>query len=128
VPSCDERLKEVTSRIDQLVKRASRCESHRECVRADTSTECQATCGAWINRRYQHRVEKMIDRLDERICSEYQEDGCPRAIPICAFERGLCVDGQCRGISVMPIPVPPGHDLEIIEIPGDRLLELQRDP
>jgi hypothetical protein len=128
VPNCDERAKKVTEKIGSLVKRAGRCETHRECTRIDTSTECVATCGEWVNRRYDDRVQKMIHRLDERICSEYLDDGCPRPVPICAFERGVCVDGHCRGISVMPIPVPPYDRLEEVEIPGDRLLELERKP
>ena len=122
-PTCEERRRTVTGRIEDLVKRASRCEAHRECALANTSTECQGTCGAWVNRRYRHRVGKIVRRLDERICSTYLEDGCPRAIPLCMFQRGLCVDGHCRGVPVLPIPLDPDADVGILEVPLEELQE-----
>jgi hypothetical protein len=114
----------VTHRIGQIVDRASRCEEHQDCARINTSTECMGTCGAWVNRRYQHRVERIIRRLDQRICSTYREDGCPVAMPLCLFDRGLCVDGQCRGVPVLPIPIEPTTELDVLEIP---LQELQQN-
>jgi hypothetical protein len=64
-----------------------------------------------------------VRRLDERICSDYVEDGCPRAIPLCMFQRGLCVDGHCRGLSVLPFPIEPEADVGILEIPLAELEE-----
>jgi hypothetical protein len=123
-PRCEERVREITRRIDHLVLRASRCDSHDECVQISTSTECRGTCGAWVNEHHAPRVRKHIDRLNRRICGTYLEDGCPFATPGCMHERGLCVDGRCRGISVLPRPVPSLEDLGILEEPAENLLDL----
>ncbi len=111
VPDCDahckQRVKRVTHRINQLVRRASRCHQSRECVRIDTTTECVGTCGAWVNQRYAEVVKRAIDQLDEKICSTYQEDGCPFATPACQLERGACVRGQCVGVPVSSQSIEP---------------------
>jgi hypothetical protein len=118
----------VTYEIGQLVKRASVCEEHAECVKVNTSTECRGTCGEWVNEKYQYRVERRIWRLDRRICGDYREDGCPYATPLCMYERGLCVDGHCRGVSVLPKPIEPTTDIGILEIPLQDLAERASSP
>lgn len=122
-PSCQERVDEVTRRIGHIVKRASECRHHRECVQIQTSTRCMGTCGAWVNAHHEHRVERIISRIDRRICRSFQEDGCPFATPGCLFERGACVDGRCRGVPVLPIPAPSESDLGILDVPTESLLD-----
>ncbi len=122
-PSCQDRVDEVTRRIGHIVKRASECRHHGDCVQIQTSTHCLGTCGAWVNAQHEHRVERIIDRIDRRTCRSFQDDGCPFATPACMFERGACVDGRCRGVLVLPVPARPDSDLGILEVPIESLLD-----
>jgi hypothetical protein len=66
---------------------------------------------------------RLVARLNEAICSDFLEDGCPFATPACLFERGVCVDRRCRGVPVLPSPVPPDGDLGSLDTPISELLE-----
>ncbi len=116
-PSCEERVRTVTRRIAQVVERTNACRVHSDCALVDTSTECLGTCGEWVNRRHERRVLRFVHRLDRRICSTFNEDGCPTATPACLFQRGLCIDGECRGVSILPRPLTPESDADLLEIP-----------
>jgi hypothetical protein len=59
-----------------------------------------------VNRKYARLVEKVIDQLDEEVCSTHQEQGCPYATPACQLERGACVDRRCVGVPILPGPIP----------------------
>lgn len=100
-PMCDERQKKVTLVTEAIIERADACRRDEDCTRIDTSTRCAATCGAWVHRRYESRVERYIHRLDERYCATYREDGCTFTTPRCQRQVGACVDGQCTAL------VPP---------------------
>lgn len=111
-PRCKQRVKQVTHRINRLVRRGSPCQTDRQCVHIDTTTECVGTCGAWVNRRRAPFVEQAIERLDEQICSTYQEDGCPFMTPGCRLERGKCIEGRCAGVPILFEAVPFDEDIE----------------
>ncbi len=93
-------------KIARKVGRSNHCESAHECVRIDTSTRCRGTCGAWINEERSERLAGKIDRLDERLCASYREDGCPYAAPICLMEKPACVEARCVGLGVVEPPWP----------------------
>jgi hypothetical protein len=97
-PMCERRLRLSRLKIKRVVRRASRCETANQCVRVDTGTQCRGSCGAWVNRLYAQPVERIVGRIDRRICDGYQADGCPYATPGCLAERGVCRRGRCRGV------------------------------
>lgn len=97
-PMCEKRQKQVAHVTGAIVDRAARCNRDEQCVRIDTSTGCQGTCGAWINRHYLSRVERYLDRIDQRYCASYREDGCTFITPRCRNEVAACVEGQCIGV------------------------------
>ena len=94
---CEERLFKVQKRIHRWVKRKSRCETADDCVRVDTSTDCQGTCGAFVNRAKLDKVAAKIAHADEKFCDGYTSDGCPYATPSCAAQEPACVEGRCTG-------------------------------
>lgn len=96
-PMCEERVNKMLRKTERLVRRMSLCEADAQCVHADTTTACQGTCGAWINRMYRTPFARRLARLDKRICGTYQADGCPYATPGCLAETGVCGDGRCTG-------------------------------
>jgi hypothetical protein len=106
-----------------VVEKTNECREHSDCARVDTSTECLGTCGEWVNRRYERRVLRFVHRLDRRVCSTFNEDGCATATPACLHERGLCVDGECRGVSILPKPLSAESDVHLLEIPLRELEE-----
>lgn len=95
--SCRRRLDKVQRRIGRWVERASACEVDADCVRVETSTECLGTCGEFVNRRFADRIERGRQKLDRRVCSDYQADGCPYATPTCVSSSPHCVKGRCQG-------------------------------
>ena len=78
----------MTHKTKRLVKRTNRCETDAQCTHVDTSTGCEGTCGAWINRMYADPFERRLARMDARICGSYQADGCARLL----FEKFDCGD------------------------------------
>lgn len=99
-PMCEKRLRASTRKIDRVIEKTRACRADDECVRIDTSTDCQGSCGAWINKSYAPRVESFIDHVDKRYCDGYREDGCPYATPRCVNQRGQCVRGKCTGVAI----------------------------
>lgn len=99
-PQCEQRVRKSQYKIKRLVKRASRCEADDQCVQISTDTECQGSCGAWVNRMYAEPATRAIHRIDARICDGFQEDGCPYATPGCLATEGVCRHGRCRGVAV----------------------------
>lgn len=94
-PMCRKRLALSQRRINRVVEKAGVCRADEDCVRVDTSTQCQGTCGAYVNRMFARRVQRFIDQVDERHCTGYQEAGCPFATPDCQETVGACVGGAC---------------------------------
>ncbi|MEE8550256.1 MAG: hypothetical protein V3T08_03275, partial [Gemmatimonadota bacterium] len=89
------------------------------------TTECVGACPAWVNRKYARLVEKVVDQLDEEVCSTHQEQGCPYATPGCQLERGACVDRRCVGVPVLPGPRP---ELEPVDANPAGIKELAESP
>ncbi len=102
-PMCRKRLRMSQRRINRVVEKTRPCRADNECTRVDTSTGCQGSCGAFVNRRYAERVQNFISHVDERYCTGYQEDGCPFSTPACQQSVGACVRGLC---TAMPAPAP----------------------
>ncbi len=125
-PMCTERLRKLNHKIARLVHRASRCEADRDCVHIGTSTQCGGSCGAFINERFEEKVGRRIERLDEKICDGFREDGCPFATPACQAVRGVCVEGRCAGVPLLPGPRPWPILPEFPQ--GDRVLRLEASP
>lgn len=96
---CELRARKAHYKIKRVVRRASRCETDDHCVHVSTDTDCQGSCGAFVNRMYAEPVTRIIDRIDKRICDGYQEAGCPYATPGCIQQTGVCRRGRCRGVA-----------------------------
>ncbi len=129
-PMCRERVEKISRIIGKLVRRGSRCRADSECTSIDTTTRCRGTCGAFVNKRRAARIERAIDRLDRKICSDYQEDGCPFATPAClaVVLQPACRENRCTGVPFSiepPRPRPIGR----INIRGiERAIELPTTP
>lgn len=104
-PMCKKRLQMTQRRIHHVLEKTRPCRADDECVEVDNSTGCQGACGAYVNRRWAPRVQNFIDQVDERLCTGYQEDGCPYATPRCVVTAGACVDNRCTSVPV-PAPAP----------------------
>ncbi len=99
-PVCRRRIELVSSAIRKVVERNSRCRHDSDCVIIDTRTECRGSCGAVVNRRRARWVKRRIDRLDRKICGDFEEDGCtfePVACPR-VIQQPACVDNRCTAV------------------------------
>lgn len=105
--NCERRLRMSQRRIDRVIDKTQSCRADDQCVKVDTSTGCQGTCGEYINRRWARRVQNFIGNVDARYCTGYKEDGCAYATPACLDTIGACVRGMCTGVpapAVRPVP------------------------
>jgi hypothetical protein len=107
VPSCDTRCDERRSmamnRIERVMNHTRPCVSDADCVRVDTGTGCQGTCGAWVHKRFAKRAQKFVEHVDQRYCTDYRADGCAFATPRCQGEVPACIRGQCIGQPFPPV-------------------------
>jgi hypothetical protein len=87
----------AVNRIERVVKHTRPCRTDADCVRVDTSTNCQGTCGMWVHRRFAERVQSFVEHVDQRYCTAFQAAGCSAAMPRCRGEVGECVHGECTG-------------------------------
>lgn len=92
--------------IRKMVDRSRRCVRDEDCRRVDTNTECFGTCGAFVNKKRASLVGRAMRYIDHKVCSTYQDDGCPYATPGCLFQQPACVGGVCTGVS------PSTHNAE----------------
>jgi len=99
--TCERLNAAANKHIERIVMRASRCSSADECVRVDTSTRCQGTCGAWINARHQRNFDRVMSYIDRRMCTQHHDLGCPYSTPRCVNEEAVCERGRCRGQFVL---------------------------
>jgi hypothetical protein len=99
-PQCEPRLRKSQYKIKRVVRRTSRCETDDHCEWISTDTQCQGACGAFVNRMYAEQVQRIMSRIDRRICDGYQADGCPYATPGCIAQEGVCHRGRCRGVAI----------------------------
>jgi hypothetical protein len=106
VPSCgtecDERRTMATNRIERIIDHTRPCVRDADCVRIDSSTGCQGSCGMWVHKRFAARVRKFIEHVDQRYCSNFHADGCTYVTPRCQGEVGACVAGECTGQPFRP--------------------------
>ncbi len=97
-PVCRERIDLVSRAIREVVERNSRCRKDRDCVVIDSRTECVGSCGVYVNRRRADRVRRRIERLDRKICGDFEKDGCTFEPVFClaVVLQPSCVDNRCR--------------------------------
>ena len=122
-PSCRERVEKVSKLIRAAVERTNGCDEDRDCVLVNTDTECGGTCGEYVNRDLAKHFMKAVAWFDRKVCSEYQDDGCPFATPGCLVTVGRCVDHRCEGVPLQIGP-PPRPLLEEQSV-GGALQELE---
>jgi hypothetical protein len=96
--TCEQKQRASERRLTRAIDVARRCLRDEDCVRIDTSTSCQGTCGAWVNSRMMPQVERRLRQVDAKICASFATDNCPRATPRCLNERGICERGRCTGV------------------------------
>lgn len=96
---CRERVEKVTRSISRVVKRLSHCRRSEDCTHIDTSTECLGTCGEFVNADRARLAKRIINQLDRKICSDFNEKGCGTAIPICVHETPVCIRNRCVGVA-----------------------------
>ncbi len=125
-PKCEQRARRVAKTIDRWVRRASECEVASDCTQIGTSTGCGGTCGAYVNEKFFDPLSKKIRWLDERVCSTYQEDGCPFATPACLPTRAACIENRCVGVPLQPGPPRPRPIISDVDrLQDDRILDLE---
>ena len=98
-PVCRERIDLVVRAIRKIVEKNSRCRDDSDCVVIDSRTECVGSCGVYVNRRRADRVKPRIERLDRKICGDFEEDGCTFEPVFClaVILQPSCVDNRCTG-------------------------------
>ncbi len=106
-PMCSERVTKVTRTIRAWVHRWNRCEVDSDCVAVNTSTECIGACDSYVNKKFAGRLVRAIDKIDERVCDTFQEDGCPFVTPACLLQRPACQHNRCVGVPRLPGPPRP---------------------
>jgi hypothetical protein len=79
-------------------QRSLRCFRDEDCAHVDTSTECEGTCGTFVNGMRRQFVGRAVRYLDHKVCSLYQDDDCPYAGPRCVPLVPACVEGRCTGV------------------------------
>lgn len=87
----------ATNRIERVIHHTRPCMRDADCIRVDTSTACQGSCGMWVHKRFADRVRRFIEHVDQRYCSDFQADGCTYVTPRCQGEVAACVAGECAG-------------------------------
>lgn len=102
---CEDRLRRMGERIDQLIDRVNVCQEDADCVAVDTSTQCRRSCSDTriVHRRFQAKVQRLIGRLDHSLCSRYRGMGCPPVVTHCPQAgggplRGVCEAGRCKAV------------------------------
>ncbi len=104
-PMCRERIGRVSRTINKIVERNSRCSEDRDCAAIDTGTQCVGSCGRYINHRRADWVERRIDRVDRRLCGDFEEDGCSFEAVACpaVVLRPSCRENRCTGVPGGPL-------------------------
>jgi hypothetical protein len=99
---CEERLAKVNKAIRMISDLSRRCARDEDCRAVPTSTECEGTCGTSVSRLRAPFVTRAVQYLDRKICSDYQDDGCPYAAPRCATQDVACVEGKGTKVPAAP--------------------------
>ena len=105
---CHRRFLQASRAIGRVVENNSGCRRDGDCVWINPRTECGGSCGSIVNRRRLDRVKRRIERIDRRICGDYEEDGCSFERVYCALGivQPGCVDNRCTGVSPTLLPSP----------------------
>jgi hypothetical protein len=94
---CQQRLEKIDKMLGKMLRRTRRCLRDEDCRRIETNTECRGTCGVFVNRLHAPLIGRAVRYLDHKVCSLYQDDGCPYAEPQCEAQEAVCVEGFCTG-------------------------------
>ena len=99
-PMCRERIERVSRAIRRVVEKNSSCRHDSDCVAIRSGTECRGSCGAYVNRWRADRVKRKVERLDRKICSDFEEDGGNFEAVAClaVVLKPGCVDNRCTGV------------------------------
>ena len=93
--TCANKSKAKNEAIDEAVKASQSCSKDDECTVVATSTACNGTCGAAVNKSQAADVEKIVKAADA-ICMVAGPDGkCPYFTPKCLAPNPGCDGGVC---------------------------------
>lgn len=98
VERCDLLQEQAQNMLARVLTNSNRCNTAADCVRVETSTRCQGTCGAWVHYRRADMVRRTVGHLDRGICAVHERNQCPYATPRCINESAACVEGRCQGV------------------------------
>jgi hypothetical protein len=93
--ACDHRRNKVRKALEMVTQRSLRCSRDEDCSHVDTTTECEGTCGVFVNDMRRSFVARAVRYLDHKVCSTYKDDGCPYATPGCLQGVPACIAGRC---------------------------------
>ena len=88
---CSHRSEVARSQTAQIVNENKACNQAEDCRHVDTSTSCNATCGAVVNQAGAVELEASLESIELSVCGE-----CEGPVPTCVPPGELdCVEGVC---------------------------------
>ncbi len=124
-PICEIRRQKAARAVDHVVEKSNYCRAAKDCVEINIDTRCGGRCPAYVNRSRADGASKRIDRIDRRICSDYDQLHCGYSLPGCLVTQPACIDHKCVGIGLPSPPIPRPIDSVITPHDG-QILDLQR--
>lgn len=86
----------VSSAIQKAIAKSTACTADADCAVAQTSTTCQGTCGAAVNKAQMGALAGVVAWVDDHICKPQKYGAkCGYATPSCLAPNPGCVNGQC---------------------------------
>lgn len=94
--TCEERQTHMGLLRSDAVEAFDSCSNNDDCSNTWFVGSCYAGCQKSINKAYQQEFDKIIEELEDRVCADYETDGCPPvSAPPCIDLRPTCVEGEC---------------------------------
>jgi hypothetical protein len=95
--TCQERSNFMSILAPEAIASYKTCLSDADCSVQAINAKCYFACNAAIyNRAYQQQIEEAVTNLENKICGDYEAEGCPALIHPCTSPpSAACVDGTC---------------------------------
>lgn len=94
--SCEARLDFAQRTMGELTRAANgTCDSNADCELVFAETQCQGACQAPILASRMTAFRRSQEAINERVCTNYVEDGCPFSTPACLAVEAVCESNRC---------------------------------
>lgn len=92
---CSERSMRAREWLESERKKHLDCNSKDDCVLFFSGTQCQGACQSVVNKSGETIIKDTLKQIDQTICHNYRQDGCPYATPGCTVVYAKCDNNQC---------------------------------